>query len=251
MCKKKYDEYILRVNGQVINLNGHIDKKNFATMKRYYEKTKEKYSNSEEDVIIELCGSLDGEIGNAIYLKEFKSELNEDKDLLKSTDEVVAEVQFLLELLCRKEKYHGDMTGALNKKQDLLLHKIENIDLFQGSDGDKINEKLRIVNEMQEIRKKRRFNKDETSKIKILNSMIDINEITEKFLKVEIPINTENIKYIDENYEEKIIKEIKYNSEKQRINTMSQIKNKYHRIVDDAARKVLICYNYGYKVRNK
>ena len=247
--KRIYKSYKLRVINEegekYIKLNGNIDSTSYRTMVKYYHKTKDKYQD--EDCTVEMVGVYpDGEIGRAIFSKTFCKETMDDKELLISTDEIVEEIKGLLELLDRKNEYHKIMYGVYNKKQDLLLHKIESIKSFNGSRKDVINEKLNIINKLEEVRHDRRFNKQESKKLQTLYNKVNIEEILNKFSKIKIPINTEEVEYIDNKCEEKIIKEIKYNSEKQRVNLTSQIQHKYDKIVDDKARGVLICYNYGY-----
>lgn len=244
-----YKSYKLRVINEdgtnYVRLNGNIDATSYRTIVKYYHKTKDKYKD--EDCTVEMVGVYpDGEIGSCIFSKTFCKEAMDDKQLLISTDEIVEEIKGLLDLLDRKNEYHKIMCGVYNKKQDLLLHKIENIKSFNGSKEDVINEKLNIMDKLEEVRCGRRFNKSESKKLQILYDKINTEEILNKFSEIEIPIDTKDVEYIDNKYEEKIIKELKYNSEKSRINLVSQIQHKYDKIIDDKARGMLVCYNYGY-----
>ena len=253
MCKRIYSSYKIRVSNEegekYIKLNGNIDETSYGTMLKYYHMTK--YKHQEEDCTIELVGVYkDGNIGSVIFSKTFCKEVNNDKELLRSTDEIVGEIKGLLDLLNRKNEYHNNMLSVSNKKQDVLLHKIESIKYFNGDETETINEKLKIINELEEVRNDRRFNKEEMKKLQVVYKRVNIKNVLEKFSKIEIPINTKKIEYIDDKYREEIIKEIKYNSEKQRIHTISQIQHKYDKIVNDEAHGVLVCYKYGYN-RNR
>lgn len=252
--KRTYKSYKLRVINEdgekYIKLNGNIDSTSYRTIVKYYHKTKDKYQN--EDCTVEMVGIYpDNTTGNAIFSKTFCKEKVEDKELLTPTDDIVSEIKYLLELLERKNEYHTDMLGTYQKKQDLLLHKIENIKSFNGNREEVMNEKLSIMNQLEQVRHERRFNKDEMKKLQIVYRRVNMQDILTKFSNVEIPINTKDIEYIDEEYKEQIIKEIKYNSEKQRVNLTSQIQHKYDKIVNDKARGILVCYNYGYSKNRK
>lgn len=250
MCKRIYSSYKIRVTNEegekYIELNRNIDETSYSTMLKYYHMTK--YKHQEEDCIIELLGVYeDGSIGSVIFSKTFFKEVNNDKELLRPTDEIVKEIKGLLDLLNRKNEYHNNMYSAFNKKQDVLLHKIESIKSFEGKENEIIEEKLKIIDELEQVRHDRRFNNDEMKKIQIVNKKVNLKNISEKFSSIQIPINTDNYEYIgNKGLEEKIIKEIKYNSEKQRINIVSQVQHKYSKIINDEARKTLVCFNYRY-----
>ena len=254
MCKRIYKSYKLRIINEegekYIKLNGNIDSTSYRTIMKYYHKTKDKYQD--EDCTVEMVGVYpDDTVGNAIFSKTFCKEKVEDRELLTPTDEIVGEIKYLLELLERKNEYHNVMLGTYQKKQDLLLHKIENIKLFNGSKDEVMNEKLSIINQLEQVRHDRRFTKDELKKLQVVFRRVNMEDVLNKFSQVEIPIDTKDIEYIDDEYKEKIIKEIKYNSEKQRINLTSQIQHKYDKVVDDKARGILVCYNYGYSKNRK
>lgn len=252
--KKKYYGYKLRVinddGEKYIKLNGNIKMTSYATMVKYYHMTKDKYQD--EDCTVEMIGVYeDGSTGSVIFSKKFKKEVEEDKELLMSVDHIVDEIQYLLDTLMRKKDYHNNMMCALNKKQDLLLHKIESINSFKGSETEKVNEKLKIVDELEEVRKERRFNKNEKLKLKIVNDRIDVDVLKTHFSKIKIPSQPENYEYISGELEDKIVREIKYNSDKQKENVIKSIQGKYEKIVDDVPRKTLICYNKNYYKNNK
>lgn len=106
MCKRIYSSYKIRINGEegekYIQLNGNIDETSYSTMLKYYHMTK--YKHQEEDCTIDLVGVYDdGSIGNVIFSKTFCKEVNNDKNLLRSTDEIVKEIKELLDLLDRKK----------------------------------------------------------------------------------------------------------------------------------------------------
>ena len=251
--KRIYKEYGIRVTDEsgsrIVRINKNVDMTNFSIARETYNKTKDRYINKNEDITIELVGiTLEGEIGNVIYSKTFVREVaNEDKELLLETDEIVDNIKHSLELLIRKREYHTNMVCALNKKQDVILHNIENI----GDMDDSI--KLNTIKELEEVRKYRRFNKTEEKKLKTLDIVVDLGKVDELFRRVTLPIDTESFRYLNEKEldDMKIIKEIRYNSEKDRIHKMEQIRKKYDKIVVDDAKNTIICYNRGYTNTNK
>ena len=248
MCKRIYKSYKIRVINEdgerYIKLNGNVDTTSYSTMTKYYHMTKHKHQD--EDCKVEMVGAYDdGTIGSIIFSKTFCKEIIEDKDLLKSTDEIVDEIKSLLEILDRKNEYHNNMKGAFDKKQDILLHKIETIKSLNVSEEALIEEKLKIINDLEEVRHNRRLHKNENRKLQSLYSKINIQEIINKFSQ-KIPSDIKNYEYIDGELEDQMMKEIKYKSDKQRINIMKQINGKYKRIVNDETRKVLMCYNHAH-----
>ena len=248
MCKRIYKSYKIRVINEdgerYIKLNGNVDTTSYSTMTKYYHMTKHKHQD--EDCKVEMVGAYDdGTIGSIIFSKTFCKEVIEDKDLLKSTDEIVDEIKSLLEILDRKNEYHNNMKGAFDKKQDILLHKIETIKSLNVSEEALIEEKLKIINDLEEVRHNRRLHKNENRKLQSLYSKINIQEIINKFSQ-KIPSDIKNYEYIDGELEDQMMKEIKYKSDKQRINIMKQINGKYKRIINDETRKVLMCYNHAH-----
>ena len=246
MCKRIYKSYKIRVTNddgeKYVKLNGNIDTSSYRAMLEYYHMTKYKYQ--EEDCTVEMLGVYeDDTIGSVIFRKTFYQETIEDKEVLKSTDDIVEEIKSLLELIDRKNEYHNNMRSAFDKKQDVLLHKVETLKSLNPNKVNIIDEKLKIIDELEKVRIDRRINKKEANKLKYLHNKIDLQEVINKFAQIKIPIDTKEYKYVSGNLEEHMMKEIKYDNDKQRINIMKQINGKYKKIVNDEVRKVLMCYN--------
>ena len=72
------------------------------------------------------------------------------------------------------------------------------------------------------------------------------------FGKVNIPIKKEH-KFLDKHDLEtlKIMKEVKYNSDKDRVYKTSELQKKYDKVINDSVKKVLICYNKANKKLTK
>ena len=251
--KRIYKEYGIMVTDEsgsrIVRINKNVDMSSFLIARQVYGKTKDRYINKNEDITIELVGiTLEGEIGNVIYSKTFVREVaNEDEELLEETDKIVGNIKYSLELLIRKREYHDDIVRALNKKQDVILHNIENL---SGMD-DKA--RLNIMKELEEVRKYRRLHKTERRKLRALDISINLEDVAEIFRNVSIPIDTENYKYLNEQEldDMKIMKEVRYNSEKDRIHRVGELRKKYDKVVCDSAKNIIICYNKGYINSNK
>lgn len=247
MCKRIYSSYKIRVINEegekYIKLNGNIDETSYSTMLKYYHMTK--YKHQEEDCTIDLVGVYeDDSIGNVIFSKTFCKEVNNDKELLRPIDEIVKEIKELLDLLDRKNEYHNNMHNVFNKKQDILLHKIESIKLFEGKESEVIEEKIKIIDELEQIRHDRRVNKNELNKILSLDKRIKIHNLSEQFNKIEIPID-KNYEYLsDEKVKQlHIMREYKFRTDKERLSLMRQLKHKYSKLVVDSVNSKIIAYN--------
>lgn len=246
MCKRIYKSYKIRVinddGEKYIDFNKNIDATSYNTIIKYYHTTKHKYQD--ENCKVEMIGVHEDEtIGSVIFSKTFSKEVVEDKEILKSTDEIVSDIKSLLELLDRKNEYHNSMRSAFDKKQDVLLHKVETLSSINPNEVNIVDEKLKIIDELEKVRVNRRINKNEARKLQYLHSKINLQEIINKFAQIKIPIDTKEYEYVSGDIEEQMMKEIKYSNDKQRINIMKQINGKYKKIVNDENRKVLMCYN--------
>lgn len=246
MCKRIYKSYKIKVinddGEKYIDFNKNIDATSYNTIIKYYHMTKYKYQN--EDCTVEMIGVYEDEtIGSVIFSKTFSKEVVEDKEILKSTDEIVSDIKSLLELLDRKNEYHNSMRSAFDKKQDVLLHKVETLSSINPNEVNIVDEKLKIIDELEKVRVNRRINKNEARKLQYLHSKINLQEIINKFAQIKIPIDIKEYEYVSGDIEEQMMKEIKYSNDKQRINIMKQINGKYKKIVNDETRKVLMCYN--------
>lgn len=243
-----YESYKLTItddNGtRDVRMNKTVDNTKYKTMIGFYNECKKR--NKDNDCEIRFVGVTAEGNENTMFSKIYCKEENHDKELLMSTDEIVGEIKHLLGLLERKKDYHHNMESVLDKRQDVLLHNIEECARLQ----DK--EKLVLINNLEKLRKDRRFNKNESSKIRVVDKIVNINEVSELFEKINIPINETEYKFLDEKElaEKEILEEIKFSSDKDRIHKMSQIQGKYDKVFVDHANKVIIAYNKSNK-RNK
>lgn len=247
MCKRIYSSYKIRVSNEegekYINLNGNIDTTSYSTMLEYYHMTK--YKHQEENCTIELLGVYeDGNIGSVIFSKTFCKEVNNNKELLRSTDEIVSNIRFLLNLLEEKKTYHSEMQSAEDKKINIIRHQVLTLSKFQGTKEELIQEKLKLVDNLEQAELSRRDHKDEMEKLISLNKRIKIHNLSEQFNNIEIPISKEYEYLSDKKVEElNIIREYRYRTDKERLSLMRQLKNKYSRLVVDSINSKIIAYN--------
>lgn len=247
---RMYEFYKLKITNDErlkdVRINKNVDCTSYKQMIKFYKECKKR--NMENSCTIDFVGVTATGEENVMFSKTYCQEENHDKELLKTTDEIVGEIKHLLGLLERKKDYHDNMQSAVQKKENLLLHKIEVINKFEGTKEELLNEKLSIFNQLEKTVKERRIHKSESKKIGILNKVINIEEISKAFDMVKIPINEEDYKYLSDDLVNKlnIIKEIPYTSNKHRIKIMKEIEKKYAKIINDEANRKLICYNNGY-----
>ena len=243
---RMYELYKLRITNDEglkdVRVNKNVDCTSYKQMVKFYKECKKR--NMENSCTIDFVGVTATGEENVMFSKTYCQEENHDKELLKTTDDIVGEIKHLLGLLGRKKDYHSQMLSVYDKRQDVQLHNIEN--LSQLTD----REKLKVLEELEKTRKERRSNKNEFKKIKVVDKIINIHEINELFDKIVIPIDEKKYTFLDEKQleEKEIIKEIKYNSDKDRIHTMKQVQGKYNKITIDHANKKIICWNKSKKI---
>lgn len=220
-----------------VRINKNVDCTSYKQMISFYKECKKRNENN--SCTIDFVGVTATGEENIMFSKTYCQEVNQDKELLKTTDEIVGEVKHLLNLLDRKKEYHSGMLSVYDKRQDVQLHNIENLSKLT----DK--EKLKVLEELEKTRKERRNNKNEFKKIKVVDRIVNIREINEIFDKIIIPVDEKEYTFLDEKQleEKEIIKEIKFNSDKDRIHKMKQVQGRYAKVVVDSIAKKIICYN--------
>lgn len=250
--KRTYKSYAIKVidkdGERIVKLNKNVKMDNFKVAVDSYHKSKNIYKEKNEDVIVELVGVVDGQgkIGNTIYSKQFKRRVaEENKELLKSTDEIVSEIKHLLNLLDEKKDYHENMRGVYDKRRSVILHKLESLKKFNGSKAELMDNKIKLLNSLEETCYKRRTNKNECKKISVVYKEVDMCNTLKQFNNLHIPIEIEEYEYIDDTLEKRIITEFPYSTEKERVGLMKQLEGKYAKIVIDKANSKIVAYNNG------
>lgn len=242
---RMYETYKLKITNDEgikdVRVNKNVDCTSYKQMISFYKECKKRNENN--SCTIDFVGVTATGEENIMFSKTYCQEVNQDKELLRSTDSIVGEIKHLLGLLDRKKEYHVEMLSVYDKRQDVQLHNIENLSKLT----DK--EKLKVLEELERTRKERRNNKNEFKKIKVVDRIVNIREINEIFDKIVIPIDEKEYTFLDEKQleEKEIIKEIKFNSDKDRIHKMKQVQGKFNKIKVDSVNKKIICYNNSRK----
>lgn len=256
MCRK-YENYKIKItylNGDTEELNYKgINTNSYKEMLKLYKDVKEQHK--EESVVIDFLGITNtGELG-ILFTKEVKGKDYLDKQELEMTEEeILKDIQRKMKLLKEKSILTDKLINIENKKQDCILHTIQNI---PKNSSDEL--KIKMFNELQEIRINRCNLKTKQMKLESLNKNIKDNYLIDNIDKIianynKLSLKLSNIKQsykFDkiEKVEEKfnVIKEIKYRNFKERANLMKQLTPKYDKVYDDYIKMTITCYNKGYK----
>ncbi|HCL4455230.1 TPA: hypothetical protein N2D10_003257 [Clostridium botulinum] len=264
MCKKyerKYQEYSIKItylNGDTEDINyREINTSSYKDMLKIYKDVKEEYKN--ESVIIDFIGKTEnGELG-ILFQKKI---INKDAELKEYAEKVVnTEIEDIIKniynsfkLLNDKRKYSNEQINIYNKKQDVLLHKIEHFN------NELENEmKISIFDNIQAIRIQRRKLKEDLENLTNFNGMLchyknKVNKrlTTEQVEKILITalesiqkINNKQYGFLtDEKVEElKIMKEVRYKKQTERVKLMQQLKKEFDKIYCDESKMKIVCYN--------
>ncbi|HBJ1650406.1 TPA: hypothetical protein LA460_000310 [Clostridium botulinum] len=244
---KKYEKYKISVqyhNGdtEYINLSG-INTSNYNNMISVYHNIKKKYYKEVKTINFIGIGK-DGAFG-ILFRKENKNK-NGRAELKESVEDIMNRISKDLLLIKEKNFYHYDMIGALNKKEDLYLHMIENFKHKKfNSNVERDREKIKIFDRLEYIRAERRWHKEQFEIIKDLQQ----NTLKEGTLNVTHLANVFNInkihknfKFLDLNlaeykkiYTEQLIKD----KDKQ----VKKLKKDYEKVIIDEANGRIIAYN--------
>lgn len=260
MSNRKYENYKIIVtydNGdkEEINYKG-INTSSYKDMLNLYNEVKEKYSD--RCVVIDFVGV--GENGNlsVFWTKKIENRTEEETNKneednidSKTSIELLSIIGESLEILKKRKSQCNARLGAIDKEQDIQLHKIESIRYNKFETEEQIiAEKLKIFDALEEIRIKRRYIKNEGQ---LLQSFV----IPSKLESIECRINSSIQKYDkllkkdDKTYlsseklsDLEVIKKVSYTTEKERLHFMKQLTPKYKKVT--YADGVITCYNRGY-----
>lgn len=244
---RMYETYKLKITNDEgikdVRVNKNVDCTSYKQMINFYKECKKRNENN--SCTIDFIGVTATGEENIMFSKTYCQELNQDKELLRSTDSIVGEIKHLLGLLDRKKEYHDQLQSVLDKKKNIQLHKIETIKEFKGTKEELIREKIKIFDSIELISQERRFHKEEWSKLKVLRKVINLDSIIDQFEKVIIPIDERDYQYLSNEIieEKKIFKEYTYRSDKERLRIMKQIEGKYSKVINDSVNNKLVCYN--------
>lgn len=254
MCERKYYKYSVIIeflNGDKENINYEEEKsRNYSEMLELYRQTKEQYKD--ECVTISFCGITEDNKINVLFEKcivnkeELKIKEEADEIANSSGQDVLLELKEIINKIQRYRGYINGQEGVYDKKQDILLHKIESNKL------ENIEDEIRMMRELKQLRLNRRkvkinsriidrfFNKLSSKKI-VLNNICDMIDL---IIKEENTTQGKIVPLTDEKVEEfKIAKILRFKNFKERLNMMKQLQPKYDKVVYDDSRMEITCYN--------
>ena len=128
-------------------------------------------------------------------------------------------------------KTYKDRESYYNKKQDDILHDIENIPILNLSEEEFNNRLINFGKEIIDVRNKRRETKNRNNALMYLTNNYDFNKMLNRFEEA----NKKYTKIFDEKGIEKMRKSetIAYENEEDKINKISNLKNMgYDTVVD-------------------
>lgn len=248
---RKYESYKVIVNfdngeREEIKYNG-IRQTNYIDMLKAYRQTKELYKD--KACRIEFIGVLaNGELEVRWY-KEFQGEKKDFQEVAKeyadtTSFDLMENIINSITLLDKRNYYLKNRRDVLEKAQDIILHKIEHFDLS----GLGNEEKLKLFDDLEAIRKERREVKEDLKNIHMIREKIKFPNNLEDVLNslVELKNKTENsIKYLNdfELENKKIWKKKKYTSIEQRDLIAEKLKRKYDKVIWNDAECIIYAYN--------
>jgi hypothetical protein len=244
--KRKYEKYKINVqylNGDTedINLAG-INTSNYSKMLQVYHRIKNTYA--EKVKMINFVGvGQDGSM-NIMFTKEIKPQGREE--LKQDINEIMANISEELQLIKDKYFHSNNLIGALNKKEDLKLHELEDIvknELI--TEQEKDIQILKVGKELGNIRLERRWHKDQVFLInKLSNNKIHTDEIN--FTHLSNIFRVKHVKPEMKQLNNKLAEELKLYKEepiKDKAKQIDKLKKTYERIVVDEVENKLIAYN--------
>lgn len=240
-------------NNAWINLKRNIDYSNFEEVKELYNTTIEdinaKKDTKVRDIVLE---NSKNEILDKVEFN-FKADELEPKteeiqdELANETYKLCKKIANEIEELQKIKSKCSQVVAALDKKEDLILHNIEN------ANDDDLS--IDMLKEIKRVRKERRISKENIKNVDRVNSRVgNVNKIQEAFDSVKMNV-MKDFKGIIENEndwdEHKKYLEINV-TENMNVDTLiDELKQKYRRIVYDKGLKKIYAYNSIYNKKIK
>jgi hypothetical protein len=243
---KKYEKYKINVqylNGDTEDINmAGINTNDYTRMLKVYHRIKNTYA--EKVKVINFVGvGQDGSM-SIMFKKEIKQQGREE--LTKDISDIMNNISEQLQLIKDKYFHSSNMIGALNKKEDIKLHELEDImkDEFK-TEQNKDLEILRVGKEIGNLRLERRWHKDQVFLInKLSNNKIHTDEIN--FTHLSNIFRVKHVKPEMKQLNNKVAEELKLYKEepiKDKAKQIDKLKKTYERIVVDEVENKLIAYN--------
>ena len=259
VIKKVTERKYIRYNIKFEYLDGHFriaaidetkyDKTKYKSMIDFYHNVLNTYKLKNVDKIRFQGIDKNNQI-HVFFTKEIANEKDLDENKYTSMDnmEILKEMLDLISTLnAREVNDMKDMKSIWDKKQDILLHQMENFDLAEFNEEIKLEEKIKLFDQMQNIRKERRKLKNDIGTLTDIKHKVNLDDLKNnlnEIFKRRVGRITKARFLTDELIEElHIMKEVDYKNNKERIAYMKQLQNKYDKVVNDEPHRKLICYN--------
>lgn len=169
-----------------------------------------------------------------------------------SLEVVEKNINAIKELLSNINIPNNDMEGVFSKKQDIILHKIETVESSGFGQEDLQTEKLRLINELIEVRNERRDMKDIKELIKQFNCIDGNLKLIEKNLE-SIKAKRHKFQSYNKINNSKIhnMQELTYRNDKQKEDIYNLFTTMYNKVVIDEVNQKVVGYNKCYNKYNK
>lgn len=258
MCKeRKYQYYDIKVTNNINNsiesislLNKEdVDKSNYRQMLDIYRNIKEQYKN--DNVTIDFYGIDDNSTMKILYEKKFNTD---DIGDIETSIDLCNQLNELCDKINKRGKQLSNIQAICDKKEDRLLHKLENLErknMYELTEDEK-NNIIQLALDIQSIRIKRRDVKNEQrihggfKHKNLINNLLEINN------KIHISCIARNdyINRIKQKCKTKLnnvrsmeCREVPYKNFKERINIMKDMQKKFDQVRYDEDKKIVFCYN--------
>lgn len=248
MCKKfiKYRVEVVYRNGQVenFNLKGY-NEYSYKSMLQLYNFVKKKFSN--EECNIRFTGiTFEGE-QKIMFLKENKTkkpefQIQAEKYTNVTMVELMERLQETIELIDKRNKWLEDEIKVMDKLENIELHNME-------VDSAKLNvaKKIEIFDNIQNLRSKRRFYKEEQKSsnecLKLIKSFNNIKLKT--IINDRRSVEKIDYKLLDERLlkDKKIFTKSYYKDENDREILKKSLSKKYDVVIVRDNLRAIIAYN--------
>ncbi|MEG2289593.1 MAG: hypothetical protein RSC24_06460 [Clostridium sp.] len=241
---KSYKIRITLLDGSVedVKCKG-VNINSYSSMMVKYREVKKTHSKKSKS--IEFYGVDENGKPTTLFKKE-NNNIHGRKELNQDSAELMNDISNQIKLLKDKKVHHQNLVRAYDKKENFLLHSIESISKLNLPKEDLINEKLRIVDNIEQIRKDRRWHKNQLYTIREAfknNDELSMDKLETTFKSIEA--YQDKFEYLDERLakSKKIYEEYTYVSDKDLQNKIKHYKKEYSHICIDESQNKLIAYN--------
>lgn len=216
---------------------------NYEDMKVLYRKVQEEVCHKDCKVILLGVNYRGG--NSMIKERDFSKSSTEEQQIYDTSFvEYARQIKDILVKMKKKRDYHVQVLDAVEKKDSIIDHRIETFKRKAWDNEDEmIQEKIKIFDESEAIKKERRHHKDELEIILSIRDEIDLDDVYDAF-DVDVKDDSK-FQYLDESMVRHLglMKEVYYSSEKDRVCKIKSLKKQYDKVKIDVKNRKIICYN--------